>query len=287
MLKVFTNYRINFIGSTIIFFFIQFNPYNISMKVVILAGGLGSRLSEETVLKPKPMVEIGSDPILLHIMKIYAHYGFNDFIICGGYKAELIQEYFRNFYLKNADIEFNLSDGNFNILNKQSHFNWKVRVLDTGLETMTGGRLKRVIEVIDDDIFLFTYGDGLSDVDINKLVEFHKYHKKLATLTAVYAPGRFGALKINDNKIENFHEKPKGDGAKINGGFFVLNREVIKYLVDDNTIFEQEPLEMLAADGELMAFDHGGFWYAMDTLRDKNYLNEIWNSNNAPWKLTK
>lgn len=257
------------------------------MKVVILAGGLGSRLSEETVLKPKPMVEIGPDPILLHIMKIYSYYGFNDFLICGGYKAELIQEYFRNFYLKNADIEFNLSDGNFKILNNQSQLNWKVRVMDTGLETLTGGRLKKVIEAIDDEVFLFTYGDGLSDIDINKLVKFHKSHNKLATLTAVYAPGRFGALKIDNNKIKDFNEKPQGDGAKINGGFFVLNRQVIDYLVDENTIFEKEPLENLASDGELMAFDHEGFWHAMDTLRDKNYLNEIWNSNNAPWKFTK
>ena len=257
------------------------------MKVVILAGGLGSRLSEETFLKPKPMIEIGPDPILLHIMKIYAHHGFNDFVICGGYKAELIQEYFRNFYLKNADIQFDLSDGNFNILNNKSQLDWKVRVMDTGLETMTGGRLKKVIEVIDDENFLFTYGDGLSNIDINQLVAFHKNHNKLATLTAVYAPGRFGALKINNNQIEDFNEKPKGDGAKINGGFFVLNRQVANYLVDENTIFEKEPLENLAADGELMAFNHEGFWYAMDTLRDKNYLNEMWYSDSAPWKFSK
>jgi glucose-1-phosphate cytidylyltransferase len=259
----------------------------IFMKVVILAGGLGSRLSEETVLKPKPMVQIGSEPILLHIMKIFAKYDYNDFIICGGYKAEMIQEYFKNFYLKNADIEFNLNNGNFNILNKKSQLNWNVRVMDTGLETMTGGRLKKVMDIIDDDNFLFTYGDGLSDINISKLVDFHTHHKKLATLTAVYAPGRFGALKIHNNQIENFNEKPIGDGAKINGGFFVLNRDVINYLGDDHTIFEAEPLERLAADGELMAFEHEGFWHAMDTLRDKNYLNDLWNADNAPWKLDK
>ena len=253
------------------------------MKAVILAGGLGTRLSEETVIKPKPMVEIGGMPIIWHIMKIYSHYGINDFIICCGYKGYLIKEYFMNYSLHTSDVNIDLTSNNIQVINKTQE-DWKITLVDTGEDSMTGGRLKRVAEYLDDEDFCFTYGDGVADIDIQKLIDFHKNHRKLATLTATYPPGRFGSLVIKDNTVNKFLEKPKGDGAVINGGFFVLSPKVISLINDDKTIWEQEPLNKLASDGELMSFLHNGFWQPMDTLRDKTYLNDLWNEDKAPWK---
>lgn len=254
------------------------------MKAVILAGGLGTRLSEETVTKPKPMVEIGGKPILWHIMKIYSQHGVNDFIICLGYKGYLIKEYFANYFLHQSDVTFNMPKNSMQV-HKERVEPWKVTLVDTGDNTMTGGRLKRVFDYVkNEDSFCFTYGDGVSDVNISKLISFHSKNKSIATLTGVFPPGRFGALSIEGDFVKSFKEKPKGDGALINGGFFVLSPKVIKYIEDDSTIWEQEPLMKLASDGQLKVYKHNGFWQPMDTLRDKNYLNELWEKNKAPWK---
>ncbi|MGL5335016.1 MAG: glucose-1-phosphate cytidylyltransferase [Enterovibrio sp.] len=255
------------------------------MKAVILAGGLGTRLSEETAVRPKPMVEIGGKPILWHIMKMYSAHGINDFIICCGYKGYVIKEYFANYFLHMSDVTFNMRENTMEVHQKRVE-PWHVTLVDTGDASMTGGRLKRVANYVkDDDAFLFTYGDGVADVDIKATIDFHKSHGKLATLTATFPPGRFGALDIQDKKIRSFKEKPKGDGAMINGGFFVLSPKVIDLIANDLTTWEQEPLNTLAAQGELMAFEHPGFWQPMDTLRDKHYLESLWESGKAPWKI--
>ena len=255
------------------------------MKVVILAGGLGTRISEETVIKPKPMIEIGGKPILWHIMKIYSFHGINDFIVCCGYKGYVIKEYFANYFLHQSDITFDMSKNEMKIHQERAE-PWKVTLIDTGEQTMTGGRIKRIKEYLDDgEDFCLTYGDGLANIDITKLIAFHKNHGKAATLSAIYPPGRFGALNIIENQVTSFFEKPRGDGALINGGFFVLNSKTFDYIQGDNTIWEQEPLNKLASDGELMSFKHEDFWQPMDTLRDKHYLEELWESEKAPWKL--
>ena len=255
------------------------------MKAVILAGGLGTRLSEETSDKPKPMVKIGEKPIIWHIMKNYSHYGINDFIICCGYKGYIIKEYFINYFSHSSDITVDLSDNSIEIHKKRAE-NWKITLIDTGKNTMTGGRLLRLKEHLkDQQTFCFTYGDGVGNINIKELINFHFNHKKLATLTATYPPGRFGALEIEDNKVVNFKEKPKGDGAFINGGFFVLSNKVLEKINDDSTIWEQEPLKSLASEGQLMSYEHTGFWQPMDTLRDKNYLNKLWEKGDAPWKI--
>ena len=256
------------------------------MKAVILAGGLGTRLSEETDIKPKPMISIGQMPIVWHIMKIYSSHGINDFIICCGYKGYVIKEYFTNYFLHMSDITFSLKDNSMTVHQNNAE-PWTVTLVDTGEETMTGGRLKRVRKYIDDDKdFCFTYGDGLSDINITKLIHFHKSHGKLATLAATIPPGRFGALKINDDsKVQYFQEKPDGDGSWVNGGYFVLNPKVIDRIDDDRTIWENDPLSSLAKDGELYAFKHHGFWQPMDTLREKILLNKLWNEGKAPWKV--
>ncbi|WP_421338513.1 glucose-1-phosphate cytidylyltransferase [Aeromonas veronii] len=255
------------------------------MKAVILAGGLGTRLSEETVVKPKPMVEIGGKPILWHIMKMYSAHGINDFIICCGYKGYVIKEYFANYFLHMSDVTFHMAENRMEVHEKRAE-PWNVTLVDTGDASMTGGRLKRVAEYVkDDDAFLFTYGDGVADVDIRASIDFHKSHGKLATLTATYPPGRFGALDIRNNQILSFKEKPRGDGALINGGFFVLSPKVIDLIDNDATTWEQEPLMALAEQDQLMAYEHGGFWQPMDTLRDKHYLEELWQKGKAPWKV--
>lgn len=255
------------------------------MKAVILAGGLGTRLSEETVVKPKPMVEIGGKPILWHILKMYSAHGINDFIICCGYKGYVIKEYFANYFLHMSDVTFNMRDNHMDVHHKRAE-PWSVTLVDTGDASMTGGRLKRVAEYVkNDDAFLFTYGDGVSDVNIRETIDFHRSHGKLATLTATFPPGRFGALDIQNKQIRSFKEKPKGDGAMINGGFFVLNPKVIDLISNDATTWEQEPLTTLAEQGELMAYEHAGFWQPMDTLRDKHYLESLWESGKAPWKV--
>lgn len=256
------------------------------MKVLILAGGLGSRLSEETTLKPKPMVEIGGYPILWHIMKIYSRYGFNDFVILTGYKSHVIKEYFVNYYQLYSDLTVDMVNNTVSV-HKHRQEPWKVTMLYTGQNTMTGGRIKRAQDYIGNEPFLLTYGDGVSDVDISALVESHKKSGKLITMTAVKPSGRFGALVINDSdEITSFMEKPKGDGAWINGGFFVCQPEVMDYIApQDNVIFEREPLEKLAADGKLHAFKHEGFWRPMDTLKDKMELTQMWETKQAPWKV--
>jgi glucose-1-phosphate cytidylyltransferase len=254
------------------------------MKAVILAGGLGTRISEESWLKPKPMIEIGGKPILWHIMKIYSAYGINDFIICCGYKGYIVKEYFANYFLHMSDVTFDMQKNSMEVHHRSAE-PWKVTVVDTGENTMTGGRLKRVAPYLDDEDFCFTYGDGVSDVDIGKLIEFHKQQSCLATLTAVQPPGRFGALNIQSDKIKFFEEKPQGDGAWVNGGYFILSPKVIGYIDRDATIWEQEPLKELAAAGQLSAFQHHGFWQPMDTLRDKVRLEELWDSGDAPWRV--
>ncbi|MDP2420238.1 glucose-1-phosphate cytidylyltransferase [Sediminibacterium sp.] len=255
------------------------------MKAVILAGGLGTRLSEETISKPKPMVEIGGKPILWHILKIYSHFGINDFIICCGFKGYVIKEYFANYFLHQSDVTFDMK-GNEMVVHKKRAEPWRVTLVDTGDDSMTGGRLRRVASYLkDEDAFCFTYGDGVADINIKELIAFHKSHGKQATLTATYPPGRFGALDILDNQVKRFEEKPKGDGALINGGFFVLSPKVIERIDGDQSIWEQEPLKGLASDGELMSFKHEGFWQPMDTLRDKQHLEKLWENNKAPWKL--
>ncbi|SUB83284.1 Glucose-1-phosphate cytidylyltransferase [Pragia fontium] len=255
------------------------------MKAVILAGGLGTRLSEETVVKPKPMVDIGGMPILWHIMKMYSSHGINDFIICCGYKGYVIKEYFANYFLHMSDVTFCMRENEMKVHHKRVE-PWNVTLVDTGEHSMTGGRLKRVSEYLkNEDAFCFTYGDGVGDMDISQSIEFHRNHGKLATLTATYPPGRFGALDIKNKQVCSFQEKPKGDGAMINGGFFVLSPKVIELISDDKSIWEQEPLMTLAEKGELMAYEHTGFWQPMDTLRDKVHLQELWDSGKAPWKV--
>ena len=256
------------------------------MKVVILAGGYGTRLSEETGVKPKPMVEIGDKPILWHIMKTYSAYGLNDFIICLGYKGYVIKDYFAAYSLHMSDVTFNLRENNMKV-HQNGTEPWKVTLVNTGEKTMTGGRLKRVKDYIGKGTFLLTYGDGVTDVNIRNLIEFHRQQQTLATLTAVSPPGRFGAFNLSSDqtKISTFKEKPQGDGAWINGGFFVLESEVLNYITDDRTVWEREPMEQLAADGMLSAYRHHGFWHPMDTLRDKSFLEELWQSSNAPWKV--
>ena len=255
------------------------------MKVVILAGGFGTRLSEETELKPKPMVEIGGRPILWHIMKIYSFYGFNDFIICLGYKGFVIKEYFMNYFAHNSDLRVDLSKNKIEVLNNHSE-NWNVALIDTGITTMTGGRILRVKDYIEEQTFMLTYGDGVANIDIIKLLDFHKKNKKLATVTAVQPEGRFGFIKFEDNsEVSSFIEKPAGDGGWANGGFFVLDRGIFNYIKGDNTVWEKEPLEKLAADHQLNAFKFDGFWKSMDTLRDKQELEELWKSGNPPWKI--
>lgn len=255
------------------------------MKAVILAGGLGTRISEETGLKPKPMIEIGGKPILWHIMKIYSAHGVNDFVICCGYKGYVIKEYFANYFLHMSDVTFDML-GNSMEVHQRNAEPWRVTLIDTGENTMTGGRLKRVAPYVrGEEDFCFTYGDGVADIDITALVDFHKVQKVRATLTATLPPGRFGALDFDGDKVRSFQEKPRGDGAMINGGFFVLSSSVLDGIQGDSTVWEQGPLEQLAAQGQLAAFKHTGFWQPMDTLRDKTHLEELWASGKAPWKV--
>lgn len=254
------------------------------MKVVILAGGLGTRLSEETSIRPKPMAEVGEKPILWHIMKIYSHYGFNEFIICLGYKGYMIKEYFSNYFLHNCDVTFDMRTNERHV-HQNVNEPWRVTLLDTGAETMTGGRVKRAQPYVEGDRFMLTYGDGVADVDIDALVAFHAAHGKLATITAVQPLGRFGALDLEDETVMSFREKPVGDGDWINGGFMVLEPEVFDRIEGDSTVLEQEPLRSLARDHELRAFRHPGFWQPMDTLRDKMHLEQLWLSGSAPWRV--
>jgi glucose-1-phosphate cytidylyltransferase len=254
------------------------------MKAVILAGGLGTRISEETHLKPKPMIEIGGKPILWHIMKLYSTHGIDDFVVCCGYKGYLIKEYFANYFLHMSDVTFDLAKNEMQV-HQQKAEPWRVTLVDTGENTMTGGRLRRVADyVCDEEVFCFTYGDGVADVDFSRLVDFHRAHGKLATVTAVQPPGRYGALQIDGARVAGFAEKPHGDGGLINGGFFVLSPKVIDYIAADQTPWESAPLERLSSEGELMAFEHRGFWQPMDTLREKNLLEALWSSGKAPWK---
>lgn len=255
------------------------------MKAVILAGGLGTRISEESVSRPKPMIEIGERPLLWHIMKLYSAHGIDDFVICAGYKGYMIKEYFQNYWLHNCDVTFDLKSHDIEI-HQDSNEAWRVTVVDTGAETMTGGRLKRVREYVGDETFALTYGDGLSDVDITALVAYHRSHGRAATVTAVQPSGRFGALELAESgAVDSFAEKPAGDGSWINGGFFVLEPSVLEYVEGDATSWEREPLEALAAAGQLMAHRHDGFWQPMDTLRDKRALEALWESGNAPWRV--
>lgn len=254
------------------------------MKVVILAGGLGTRISEETEIKPKPMVEVGGKPILWHILKIYGAFGFNDFIICLGYKGYLIKEYFANYFLHNADVTIDVSQNTVQV--HQSHAEqWKITLVDTGVDTQTGGRIKRIAGYLCNESFMLTYGDGVSDVDIPRLIQFHTEQGRLATITGVHPPGRFGAIVAEGNLVRAFQEKPKGDGGLINGGFFVLEPGILKYIDDDQTLWERVPLENLARDGQLAVYQHDGFWQPMDTLRDRRTLEELWASGNCPWKV--
>ena len=255
------------------------------MKVVILAGGLGTRLSEETVARPKPMVEIGGKPIIWHIMKLYSHYGFNDFVICLGYKGYLIKEYFSNYFLHTSDVTFDLLHNKTEVHQKFAE-PWKVTLVDTGDRTMTGGRVKRVSSYVNGETFFLTYGDGVADVNVHQLLEFHRKHGKLVTVTSTQPKGRFGALTLDEhNFVREFKEKPSGDGNWINGGFFVMEPGLFKYIADDQAALEQEPMAKLSSDSQLLAFKHHGFWQPMDTLRDKNYLEDLWVNDNAPWKV--
>ena len=256
------------------------------MKAVILAGGLGTRLSEETSIKPKPMVEVGGMPILWHIMKIYSHHGINDFIVCCGYKGHVIKEFFNSYRLRTSSVRFDLNDGSAEFLDPPSE-PWTITLVDTGETTMTGGRIKRVREYIGNDTFCLTYGDGVANVNVTELIKFHRTEKTLATLTAVQPPGRFGAISLSSgqNRIRQFQEKPTGDGAWINGGFFVVEPEAIDQIDEDATSWEQQPLSRLARSENLSAFRHNGFWQPMDTLRDQQYLESLWNKGDAPWKI--
>ncbi len=254
------------------------------MKAVILAGGLGTRISEESHLKPKPMIEIGGRPILWHIMKIYSHYGINDFVICLGYRGYVIKEYFANYFLHMSDVTFDISENRMEV-HQQYAEPWRVTLVDTGQETLTGGRLKRVREYVGNEGFCFTYGDGVADIDVGKLIQFHRSQRSLATLTAIQPPGRYGAVSIDDTRVLSFAEKPEGDGAWINGGFFVLEPGAIDYIQGDQTSWESDALVRLARDGKLSGYKHAGFWQAMDTLRDKNQLEDLWQSGKAQWKV--
>jgi glucose-1-phosphate cytidylyltransferase len=255
------------------------------MKVVILAGGYGTRLSEETDIKPKPMVEIGGKPILWHIMKIYSHYGYNEFVICLGYKGYVIKEYFSNFFLHHSDVTFDLSKNSMEVHNTNAE-NWKITLVETGKDTMTGGRIKRIQKYVNDSTFMLTYGDGVSNINIKNLVEFHQKHKKMCTVTAVQPDSRFGVLDINANQeVKSFMEKPKGESGWINGGFFVCEPEVFQHIKGDETFWEREPLEHIAKQNQLAAFKHEGFWKPMDSLKDKNDLNKFWDTNTAEWKI--
>jgi glucose-1-phosphate cytidylyltransferase len=255
------------------------------MKAVILAGGLGTRISEETASRPKPMVDVGGKPILWHIMKLYSAHGVNDFVICCGYKGYMIKEYFANYFLHMSDVTFDMASNNDVQIHQQHAEPWKITLIDTGEDTLTGGRLKRVHQYLNDEDFCFTYGDGVGDIDITKLIAFHKAHGKQATVTAVQPPSRFGALDMDGTSVINFTEKPLGDGMYINGGFFVLSPKVIDLIKDDSTIWERKPLETLAISGQLQAFMHNGFWQPMDTLRDKQHLDYLWAGGKAPWKV--
>lgn len=255
------------------------------MKVVILAGGLGTRISEESHLKPKPMIEIGEKPILWHIMKIYSHYGFNDFIICLGYKGFCIKEYFANYFLYESDVTFDFKFPNQQIIHNNNAEPWKVTLVNTGIETMTGGRVKRIQPYIGNEPFMLTYGDGVADIDIPKLVEFHKNHGRYATVTSTQLKGRFGALNFEQELVKGFHEKPKGGDGWVSAGFFVLEPQIFDYISGDSTIWEHEPLEDLAKEGQLAGYKHEGFWQPMDTLRDKMLLEELWKGEKAPWKI--
>jgi glucose-1-phosphate cytidylyltransferase len=256
------------------------------MKVVLLAGGLGTRLSEETVLKPKPMVEIGGMPILWHIMKIYSAYGFNDFVVCLGYKGYIVKEYFANYFLHKSDVSIDLKNNAIEVHESEAE-PWKITLVHTGDESMTGGRIKRIQKYVNNETFMLTYGDGVGNVDVNRLVEFHKSHGKLCTVTSVQPSGRFGALDLSESdKVNSFLEKPKGDGSWINGGYMVCEPGIFDYIKQgDSTIWEQEPIQNIALDGEMHAFKHHGFWRPMDTLKDKHDLNEMWDSGNTPWKI--
>jgi glucose-1-phosphate cytidylyltransferase len=253
------------------------------MKAIILAGGLGTRITEETSVRPKPMVEVGGKPVLWHIMKTYSAHGIHDFVICCGYKGYVIKEYFANYFLHMSDITFDMQNNKMEVHQRNAE-PWRVTLVDTGEDTMTGGRIKRVAQYVGEEDFCCTYGDGISDVNITALLEFHKQHGKLATVTATQPLGRFGALKLSGNNIVSFQEKPQGDGSWINGGFFVLSPKVLDYIKDDHTIWEREPMDRLAHEGQIAAFFHSGFWQPMDTLRDKNHLEELWASGKAPWK---
>lgn len=253
------------------------------MKAVILAGGYGTRISEESYLKPKPMIEIGSKPIIWHIMKYYSSYGINEFIICCGYKSYVIKEYFSNYFLHNSDVTFDMEKNEMHVHREYAE-NWKVTLIDTGIDSQTGGRLKRIASYLDDEDFCFTYGDGLSDIDLDALIACHKKSNKLATLSIVQPPGRFGSVELEGNTVTKMTEKPLGDGAWINGGFFILSPKVIDYIDNDLTIWEREPLEALTKESQLNAYQHKGFWHPMDTLRDKRYLDDLWNTNKAAWK---
>jgi glucose-1-phosphate cytidylyltransferase len=254
------------------------------MKAVILAGGLGTRISEESHLRPKPMIEIGGRPILWHIMKIYSHYGINDFVVCLGYKGYVIKEYFANYFLHMSDVTFDMAENRMEVHQRHAE-PWRVTLVDTGQETLTGGRLKRVQQYVGKETFCFTYGDGVADVDISKLVAFHRTEGKSATLTAIQPPGRYGAVSIDDARVTSFAEKPAGDGAWVNGGYFVLEPSAFKYIANDQTSWESGALVKMSQDGKLAGYQHVGFWQAMDTLRDKNHLEELWQSGHAPWKV--
>ncbi|WP_042262211.1 glucose-1-phosphate cytidylyltransferase [Paraburkholderia heleia] len=257
------------------------------MKAVILAGGLGTRISEDTINRPKPMIEIGGKPILWHIMKVYSTYAINEFVICCGYKGYVIKEYFANYFLHTSDVTFDMQTNAMEVHQRYAE-PWRVTLVDTGESTMTGGRLRRVKDFVkDEDAFCFTYGDGVSDINIADLIAHHRRNGTMATLTATYPPGRFGALDIRGGRVHSFREKPNGDGGMINGGFFVLSPKVIDLIQDDSTVWEREPLEQLAGSGQLTAYEHNGFWQPMDTLRDKNLLESLWQSGNAPWKTWK
>jgi glucose-1-phosphate cytidylyltransferase len=253
------------------------------MKVVILAGGLGTRLAEETTIRPKPMVEIGDRPMLWHIMKIYSSYGFNDFVICLGYRGYMVKEYFANYHLHTSDVTFDVAENRMEVQRTATE-RWRVTLIDTGQETMTGGRLRRVLQYLGDEDFCFTYGDGVADIDIGRLVEFHRKEGTLVTVTAVQPTGRFGSMVLDGSRVTEFSEKPTGDGAWINGGFFVVSPKVAPYLEGDETVWEREPLQRLASEGQLTSYRHTGFWQPMDTLREKLRLDELWESGTAPWK---
>ena len=254
------------------------------MKAIILAGGFGTRISEETQFKPKPLIEIGGMPLLWHIMKIYSSYEINDFVICCGYKGYMIKEYFANYFLHMSDVTFDMKNNEMNVHRKSAE-SWNVTLIDTGINTMTGGRLKKVQQYVDSETFCFTYGDGLANISIKELIKFHKNNNTLATVTAVQPPARFGALELNENKVLSFTEKPPGDGNWINGGYFILEPGVFDYLENDSTVWEKEPIENLAKNNQLYVYRHSGFWQPLDTLREKNTLDELWSTGNAPWKL--